>query len=191
MDMCTGNGIIPILLCEKTQNTMLCGIEIQNDVAEMASRSIKFNKLESRVSIVAGDLNSAAELFGRASFDAVCCNPPYKENMGGLKNASDTITIARHEILCDLDGIIKSAEKVLKPYGKLYLVHRPERLVDIFCLMRAARIEPKRLRMVHPSPEKTATMVLVEGAKHGKAKLFLEPPLYVHDADGNYTGVAA
>lgn len=187
LDMCTGNGIIPILLCEKTKAEKITGIEIQGAVAEMAQRSVLMNALEEKVSVVEGDLNRADEIFGKAVFDAVCCNPPYKENHGGLKNSNDELTIARHEILCNLEGIIKSAESVLKPSGKLYLIHRPERLADIFCIMREHKIEPKRLRMVHPAPEKTATMVLVEGAKHGRPKLFLEPPLYVHDADGNYT----
>ena len=187
LDMCTGNGIIPILLCEKTEAAQIFGIEIQGAVAEMATRSIKLNGLEKRVSIVEGDLKNGAEIFGKASFDVVCCNPPYKENHGGLKNQTDTLTIARHEIFCNLEEIIESAEKLLKPGGKLCLIHRPERLADIFCLMREKRIEPKRLRMVHPSPNKTATMVLVEGAKHGRPKLFLEPPLYVHNEDGSYT----
>lgn len=187
LDMCTGNGIIPVLLCQKTEMTQISGIEIQTAVAEMAKRSVLLNDLQERVSIVEGDLYDAAKIFGKASFDAVCCNPPYKENHGGLKNANDSVTIARHEILCNLEGIIGSAEKVLKPCGKLYLIHRPERLADIFCLMRSHKIEPKRLRMIHPSPSKTATMVLVEGAKHGRPKLFLEPPLYVHDENGEYT----
>ena len=187
LDMCTGNGIVPILLCEKTKNTSVSGIEIQSPVAEMASRSVKLNRLEERISITEGDLKCAAEIFGKSSFDAVTCNPPYKENFGGLKNSTDTVTIARHEILCSLEDVIESAEKVLKPAGKLYMIHRPERLADILCLMREFRIEPKRLRFIHPSPNKTATMILVEGAKHGKPKLFLEPPLYVHDENGNYT----
>ena len=187
LDMCTGNGIVPVLLSEKTENTYIDGIEIQQAVAEMAGRSIALNKLQSRVTITDGDLKDAPSIFGKAVFDAVTCNPPYKEMSGGLKNASDTVTIARHEILCNLGDIIESAAQVLKPYGKLYLIHRPERLADILCLMRSLRIEPKRLRFVHPCASKTATMILVEGAKHGKPKLFLDPPLYIHDENGEYT----
>ncbi len=187
LDMCSGNGIIPILLAEKTDSPDIVGLEIQECVAEMATRSIKMNNLGSRISISVGDLRDAENTFGKAVFDSVTCNPPYKENLGGLKNSTDTVTIARHEILCSLEDIIKSAERVLRPMGKLYLIHRPERLADIFCLMRQYKIEPKKLRLVHPSPSKTATMVLVEGAKHGKPKLFLDPPLYVHDENGNYT----
>lgn len=187
LDMCCGNGIIPVLLSEKTDAPHIDGIEIQPPVAEMANRSILLNSLSDRVSIMTGDLKDSAEIFGKACFDAVTCNPPYKENTGGLKNTADTVAIARHEILCSLEDIISSAEKVLKPYGKLFLIHRPERLADIICLMRSARIEPKRLRFVHPSPSKIATMILVEGAKYGKPKLFLDPPLYVHDENGSYT----
>ncbi len=187
LDMCTGNGIIPILLAEKTKADRIEGIEIQPSVAEMAQRSAILNNIEEKVKIVQGDLKDAHTIYGKAQFDAVTCNPPYKESFGGLKNSTDVITIARHEVLCCLEDIIESCEKVLKPSGKLYMVHRPERLADILCLMRKYRIEPKRLRFVHPSCGKTATMILVEGAKHGGAKLRLEPPLYVHNEDGTYT----
>ncbi|MBR5156103.1 MAG: tRNA1(Val) (adenine(37)-N6)-methyltransferase [Clostridia bacterium] len=187
LDMCTGNGIIPILLAEKTTASFVDGIEVQKSVADMAKRSILLNDIWDRVKITCGDLKDSHDIFGKAQFDAVTCNPPYKENFGGLKNSTDVVTIARHEILCNLEDIIESAEKVLKPSGKLYLIHRPERLADILCLMRKYRIEPKRLRFVHPSQSKVATMIMVEGAKHGKAKLFLDPPLYVHNEDGSYT----
>ncbi len=187
LDMCTGNGIVPILLAEKTNADRIDGIEVQPPVAEMAQRSIFLNNIEEKIQIIEGDLKNACEIYGKSQFDAVTCNPPYKENFGGLKNAADTVTIARHEILCKLEDIIDSAEKVLKPGGKLYMIHRPERLADILCLMRQYKIEPKRLRFVHPCHSKTATMILVEGAKHGGAKLFLEPPLYVHNEDGSYT----
>ena len=187
LDLCCGNGIIPLLLTEKSAADRITGLEIQEPVAEMASRSVEWNGLLDRVKIECGDLKEADAIFGKESFDNITCNPPYKENNGGLKNATDTMTIARHEILCNLEDIISVSAKCLKPYGKLCMIHRPERLIDIICLMRAARIEPKRLKFVHPSPSKTATMILIEGAKFGKPKLFLEPPLYVHDEKGNYT----
>ena len=187
LDLCTGNGIVPILLSAKTSAAHICGIEIQSEVAEMAQRSVRLNGLEEKISIADGDLKKAPELFGKSVFDNITCNPPYKENMGGLKNAADTLTIARHEIFCTLGGIVDAAAALLKPGGKLAMIHRPERLADIICLMRGARIEPKRLRFVHPSAGKTATMILIEGAKHGRPKLLLEPPLYVHDESGEYT----
>ena len=137
--------------------------------------------------MLCGDLKDGAKLFKKSSFDNITCNPPYKENLGGLKNKEDNMTISRHEVLCSLEDIISVSADILKPYGKLALIHRPERLADILCLMRKYKIEPKRLRFVHPSPTKTATMILIEGAKCGKPKLFLDPPLYVHDDMGNYT----
>lgn len=187
LDLCTGNGIIPLLLTEKTSADFITGLEIQEPVAEMACRSIKWNELEERIEIKCGDLKEADEIFGKDVFDNITCNPPYKENNGGIKNADDAVTIARHEILCTLEDIIAVSAKCLKPYGKLCMIHRPERLVDIIYLMRNARLEPKRLRFVHPSPSKTATMILIEGAKFGKPKLFLEPPLYVHNENGEYS----
>ncbi len=187
LDFCTGNGIVPLLLSEKSKADKVFGLEIQEKVAEMAKRSVGLNSLEDKIEIKTGDLKNAEEIFGREAFDNITCNPPYKEGNGGLKNAEDTVTIARHEILCTLEDVIEVGARALKPYGKLCLVHRPERLADIIWLMKKARLEPKRLRFVHPSPSKTANMVLIEGAKYGNPKLFLEPPLYVYDGNGEYS----
>lgn len=187
LDFCCGNGIVPILLSHKSLAKTLTGIEIQAPVAKMAQRSVCLNGIENKVSIVCGDLKRGGEIFGKASFDNITCNPPYKENPGGLKNKSDIITAARHEIFCSLEDIIENAATLLKVGGKLSMVHRPERLADIFCLMRKYKIEPKRLRFVHPSPQKTANMILVEGTRGGRPKLFLDPPLCIHDENGNYT----
>lgn len=187
LDLCSGNGIIPVLLTAKTENTHITGLEVQTEVAEMAKRSLALNNIEDRATMVCGDLKGGVEMFGKSVFDGITCNPPYKENHGGIQNKTDNLTIARHEILCSLEDIIKVSSTLLKPGGKLFMIHRPERLADILCLMRSYKIEPKRLRFVHPSPSKTATMILVEGARQGNPKLFLEPPLYVHDENGNYT----
>ncbi len=187
LDLCSGNGIIPILLTAKTQAKHITGLEIQTEVAEMAKRSVTLNNLDHGIDMVCGDLKNSVELFGKSVFDNITCNPPYKENHGGIQNKTDNLTIARHEILCSLEDIIKASATLLKPGGKLSMIHRPERLADILCLMRSNKIEPKRLRFVHPSPSKTATMIMVEGARQGNPKLFLEPPLYVHDENGNYT----
>ena len=187
LDLCSGNGIIPILLSAKTENTLITGLEIQNEVAEMAKRSVTLNNLDHRINMVCNDLKNAVTIFGKSVFDNITCNPPYKENHGGIQNKTDNLTIARHEILCTLEDIISVSSTLLKPSGKISMIHRPERLADILFLMRSYKIEPKRLRFVHPSPSKTATMILVEGARQGNPKLFLDPPLYVHDDSGNYT----
>ncbi len=185
LDLCSGNGIIPILLTHKSAAEHITGLEIQSAVAEMAGRSVALNRLEAQIDIVCGDLRHGSEIFGRSSFHNITCNPPYKENGGGIKNKFDVSAIARHEIMCNLEDVIKVSAELLTPGGKLALIHRPERLADIFWHMRNNKIEPKRLRMVHPSYGKTATMVLVEGAYCGRPKLFLEPPLYIHKSDGS------
>lgn len=187
LDLCSGNGIIPVLLSAKSTASRIVGLEIQPGAVDMAKRSVVLNGLSRKVEMILGDLKNGTALFGKSVFDGITCNPPYKENNGGLTNKEDSITIARHEILCSLDDIIKVSSSLLKPGGKLFMIHRPERLADIIFLMRSYKIEPKRLRFVHPSPSKTATMILIEGARQGKPKLFLEPPLYIHNENGNYT----
>jgi len=187
LDMCSGNGIIPILLTHKSEAKQITGLEIQEIVAKMALRSVALNNLNGKIKMICGDLRRGSEIFGRSSFNNIVCNPPYKEIGGGLKNKHSVSAIARHEIMCSLEDVIRVSAELLTPGGKIALIHRPERLADIIWHMRSNKIEPKRLRMVHPSPNKTATMVLIEGAYCGKPKLFLEPPLYIHDENGEYT----
>ncbi len=187
LDLCSGNGIIPILLSAKSYAAKIYGVEIQKPVVEMANRSIKLNNLEDKIEMICDDLKTSENHFGRSFFNNIVCNPPYKEAGGGLINKNDPVTLARHEILCSLEDIIRVSSILLEPYGKLCMIHRPERLADILCLMRQYRIEPKRLRFVHPMPDKTATMILVEGAYCGKPKLFLDPPLYIYNKPNEYT----
>lgn len=187
LDMCSGNGIIALLLAHKTEAQSIHTLEVQAKVAEMAERSVKLNSLEDKIKVVCGDLKDSESIFGRSFFNNIVCNPPYKEGGGGLTNKNDETMIARHEILCTLEDIIRVSSILLEPQGKLCMIHRPERLADILCLMRQYKIEPKRLRFVHPMPDKTATMILVEGAYCGRPKLFLDPPLYVYREPGVYT----
>lgn len=187
LDLCSGNGIIPILLSEKSKADSIVGLEIQKPVCNMAERSVKLNGLSSKISMLCGDLKDAAALFGKSSFQYITCNPPYKEAGGGLTNQTDTNALARHEILCSLEDIVRVSSNILEPQGKLCLIHRPERLADIICLMKNHNLEPKRLRFVHPYPQKTATMILVEGVRNGRPKLFLDPPLYIYEEKGVYS----
>ena len=187
LDLCTGSGIVPVLLSAKTQAEKITGIEIQKTVAQMACRSVKLNRLEHKISIVCDDLKNAAERFGKSSFQYITCNPPYKKAGSGILNRADETMIARHEILCSLDDIIRVSSIILEPLGKLCLIHRPDRLVDIITAMKHYGIEPKRLRFVHPYPSKTASMILIEGTRHGKPQLFLDPPLYIYEKPGVYS----
>lgn len=187
MDFCTGTGIIPLLLSAKTEAAKIYGLEIQEESADMANRSVLLNGLSDRVEIKAGDFRDAVTMFGASSFDIVTCNPPYMKDEHGIKNPSDAKKIARHEIYGSLEDLILTVAKILKQNGKFYMVHRPNRLVDVISCMRAAGIEPKRLQMVHPFQDREANMFLVEGVRGGKAELRMEKPIIVYKEVGVYT----
>lgn len=187
IDLGTGTGIIPVLLAGKTEADEIEGLEIQPEIAEMASRSVMLNHLEGRIRITCGDIKDGADLFGTGSFDVVVTNPPYKHSGSGLINPDDSIAISKHEILCSLEDVISTSSSILKDNGKFFMVHRPERMVDIVYLMRQYRIEPKRIRFVHPYPGRRPNLMLVEGMKHGGAFLNFMDPLYIYDEHGNYT----
>ena len=185
LDLGTGTGIIPILLIGKTEAAHITGIEIQQEMAKMANRSVKLNHLSEKIKIIHGDFKKAIQLLGAGTFDVITTNPPYMN--AGLKNPEDAKAIARHEIKCTLEDVVKTGSRMLKIGGKFAMVHRPERLVDIICLMRQYKLEPKRLRMVHSYPHKRANLILIEGVRSGKAYLNIMEPLYVRNADGSYT----
>ncbi len=180
LDLGTGTGIIPILLEAKTQGESFTGLEIQEESADMARRSVAFNHLEDKVEVVTGDIKEASGIFGGASFDVITINPPYMIGGHGILNAADAKVIARHEVLCTLEDIIRESAKILKPGGRFYMVHRPFRLVEIFSKMCAYKIEPKRMRMVHPYIDKEPNMVLIEGRRGGNPRMTVERPLVVY-----------
>lgn len=187
LDIGTGTGIIPILLSGKTKAKSIVGLEIQENMAEMASRSVVLNDLQARVQIVHGDIKKYHEYFSKSSFDVVVSNPPYTNKGCGLVNPHDSKAISRHEILCNLDDVISSAASLLVSGGQLAMVHKPERLADIICCMRSNGIEPKYLRFVHPKPYKKPNMILIKGNRGGKPELKVQEPLYVYNLDGTYT----
>ena len=187
IDLGTGTGIIPILLEAKTEGENFIGLEIQEESADMARRSVQLNALEGKIEIVTGDIKRAAELFQKGSFDTVTSNPPYMTGGRALVNPEEPKAIARHEILCTLEDVIAAAAALLKHQGAFYMVHRPNRLVEIFELMRKYRIEPKRMKLVHPYMEKPANMVLIEGRRGGGAQLIVEKPLVIYKEVGKYT----
>ena len=187
VDLCTGNGVIPILLEAKNNGEHYSGLELQPQCADLARRSVKYNHLEDKVTIEEGDVCKASEIFGRESVEVVTVNPPYMIGDHGLKNENDALYIARHEALCTLDDILRESRKILAPKGRFYMVHRPFRLPEILAKMSAAGIEPKRMRLVYPYVDKEPNMVLVEGLKDGKPRMTVEPPLIVYHKDGSYT----
>lgn len=187
IDLCTGTGIVPILLAAKSKLKEIDAIEIQEEIADMAKRSVEYNELEKLIHIKCGDLNDAVSFYGKAVFDAVTVNPPYMKAGAGLVNDGDIKLISRHEVKCTLEEVIRVSSELLKPCGKIYMVHRPSRLPDIICCMRKFGIEPKVMRLVAPRMGKEANLVLIHGMKNAKSELKLLPTLYVYGENGEYS----
>lgn len=187
LDLGTGTGIIPILLKAKTPGEHFTGLEIQQECADMAARSVAYNHLEEQISIRQGDIKEASAMFGRASFDVVTSNPPYMIHSHGLENPHLPKAIARHEILCTLEDVISQASKVLKVRGRFYLIHRPFRLAEIMGLMMKYHLEPKRMQLVYPFVDREPNLVLLEGVLGGKSRIQVEKPLIVYEKPGVYT----
>ena len=238
LDLGTGNGIIPILLSNRTDCSSLTGLEIQPASASLAERSAALNGLQDRITIVRGDIREADRIFAAASFDFITCNPPYrtagsgkitgsaesacpadKEKAGAGKTPGsagsenkisrpdpgacptggdpgteapdlsgfDPRAIARHELLCSFDDVVRAAAVLLRPGGHFYLVHRPLRLAEIITKLCLAGLEPKRMRLVYPHADKAPNMVLLDCVRGGAPELRVEPPLIVYEKDGSYT----
>ena len=187
VDICSGNGAIPLFLSART-NAEIIGVELQERLADMATRSVQFNNLKEQITIVTADVKGIAKELGFEKFDVVTCNPPYfPAHEASEKNLKEHLAIARHEIYLTLDEAVQSASELLKQGGKAAFVHRPGRLLDIVTAMRANRLEPKRIRFVYPKEGKEANTLLIEGIKDGKPDLKILPPLYVYGDDGKYT----
>lgn len=190
LDLCSGNGAIPLLLSRRT-NAAITGLEIQERLVGMADRSVQINKLAHRLYFIHGDLKARHEGLQQSYFDTITCNPPYfltpKETE---QNKNDYLTIARHEVCCTLEDVVSACKLYVKPGGKVSMVHRPSRLVDILTLFRKYNIEPKRLRFVFPKEGEEANILLIEGIRDGKPGLTTLFPLYIYKQDGKYTNEA-
>lgn len=187
LDLGTGNGVIPLLLSERT-NASIIGLEIQSRLADMAKRSVELNNLSEKINVIVGDLREHQVELGQSYFDVVTCNPPYFNTPNEAEyNRNEYLTIARHEITCSLEDVVKAAKRYVKPGGKVAIVHRPERLIDIIMLFRTYNIEPKRMRFVYPKKTKAANTLLIEGTRDGSSGLQVLSPLYIYNDDGTYT----
>lgn len=187
LDLGTGTGIISILLCGKTDLNNIIGVEVQKEVAEMANRSIKLNNLENKFKVLNDNILNLKNIYDNQSFDVIVTNPPYKKKNTGIINENNKKILSRHEITASLEDFIKMSSDLLKDKGELYMVHRPERLVDIFNIMRENKIEPKVLRMVFSNTKKEPKLILIKGVKNAKPFLKIENNLYIYDKNGNYT----
>ena len=187
LDMGTGTGILPLLLSAKTECAHLTGLEIQEESADMARRSVALNHLEERISIVTGDIKEAGGIFAPASFDCITCNPPYMIGEHGITNPDAPKAIARHEILCTFDDVASAAAKLLKSGGRFFLVHRPFRLAELIVTLTKHGLEPKRMRLVYPYADKEPNMVLIEAVRGANPRMTVEAPLIIFDEVGKYT----
>ncbi len=187
IDLGTGTGIIGILLCGKTELSKIIGVEIQKEVYDMAKRSIKLNNLENKFEIINENIKNLENIIETGTLDAVVTNPPYKKIGTGLTNENEKKLISRHEITANLEDFIKVSSKMLKDKGTLYMVHRPDRMVDIIELLRKYKLEPKRIKFVYPNANKDANLILLKAVKNANPFLKIEKPLYVYNQNGEYT----
>ena len=186
-DLGTGTGILPILLSGKTQLNKIVGVEIQEEVANMAIRSIQMNSLQDKIEIINDNILNLKNIYAKGYFDVIVTNPPYKKMNTGIQNDSEKKLISRHEITAKLEDFISVSKNLLKDKGEFYMVHRPERLVEIIYLMRKYKIEPKLIKFVAPNIDKEPNLVLIKGIKNAREFLKFEKILYVYNEDGNYT----
>lgn len=187
LDLGTGTGVIPLLMSERTSCRRLTGLEIQAESADMAARSVAMNHLEEKISIVTGDIREADRIFTPASFDVITSNPPYMIDQHGLRNKDAAMLIARHEVLCTFEDLARVTERLLKPGGHFYLVHRPFRLAEIMVSLCRHHLEPKRMRLVYPFADREPNMVLLDCVRGGRPRLTVEKPLIVYTQPGVYT----
>ena len=186
-DLCSGNGIVSILLSKKTSASKFYAVEIQEKIADMGVRSVKLNNLEDKIDVLNMDLKDLPDKFKPNFFDAIVCNPPYKKANSGITNINTEKLIARHETMCTLEDVVSISSKLLKNNGSIYMVHRPERLVDISELFRKYHLEPKVLQFVQPYDNKAPNLVLIKAVKNGNSFLKVLKPLIVYNHDGSYT----
>ncbi len=187
LDIGPGTAIIPILLGAKTAGRHVTGLEIQEESADMARRSVAMNGLSERIDIITGDIKEAGSIFDAASFDVITTNPPYMIGSHGLKSQDESKAIARHEICCTLRDVVREGSRLLKTGGRFYMVHRPFRLVEIFSVLTEYKLEPKRMQLVYPYADQEPNMVLIEACRGGRSRITIEKPLIVYQEQGRYT----
>lgn len=187
VDLCTGTGVIPLLLSAKTAAFQIIGLEIQDKAVDMAKRSVLLNGLCERISVIKGDVKEASTVLGRGSFDVVTANPPYLKSKMGLINADDSIACARHEILMSLEDLARETAALLKQGGRFYMIHKTFRLPEIITVLRDHKLEPKRMRLIHPYGNKESNLVMIEARKGGGMELHVMPPLIMYEEKGVYS----
>lgn len=187
LDLCSGNGVVPLLMSRYTTRP-IDAVEIQPKLHDMAMRSIHLNHKQDQIMMHLGDLKDLPAYYKNDKFDLVTVNPPYFDTPSDRQhNLNEHLTIARHEVTTTLQAVIETASKLTKSGGKMTMVHRPDRLVDILTLMRQYKLEPKRMQLVYPKCGKEANILLIEAIRDGKKALKILPPFYVFNDEGTYT----
>lgn len=187
IDLCSGNGAVALLLSKRSK-AHITGVEIQDRLYSMAKRSVELNHLNEQIGMDLADIKDAPAKYGHGSFDALTCNPPYFASVHEEDfNQNEHLAIARHEIHCSLEDVIRVSSQLVKQGGKVAMVHRPKRLMEILAFMRQYKLEPKKLQLFYPKAGSEANMLLIEGMKNGKPDLHILPPLTVYGENGDYT----
>lgn len=187
LDLGTGTGIISILLTAKTNLKKIYGIDIQEDVLEMAKRSVVLNGLEDRIEMIHQNVKELEAIFEKNSIDSIVTNPPYKKMNTGKTNEAENKFIARHEVTANLEDFIRVSFSLLKDKGSFFMVHRPERLAEIIFTLKKYKLEPKKVRFVHSTYKEEPKLVLIKAVKNAKEFLKVEKPLIVYNEQGDYT----
>lgn len=184
VDLCSGSGVIPVIISQKKKYKEIYAVELQKEMYDLLLRNIDMNDLEGAIFPFN---NNIKEFNLDKKVDIVVCNPPYKEIGTGIENDNTVKYIARHEKECTLEDVFKCASRTLKQKGKLYLVHKPQRLTDLISCARKYKLEAKKIRFVYPNVSSKPSIVLIEYVYHGGNEVTVLPPLIEYDNDGNYT----
>lgn len=187
LDIGTGTGIISILLAGKTNLSSIIGLDVQENVCDMAKRSVILNNLQNKVKIVCDNVKNIENVVEKHTIDVIVTNPPYQKSNTGILGKNEADIISRHEVLCNFDDIAKAAKFALRPKGEMFIIHRPERLVDIMCSLRNNGIEPKEIKFVEPHLGEKTNLVLIKAVKSGKPFLKILDTLIMYNNDGSYT----
>ncbi len=187
VDLGTGSGVIAIIMAQREGCGKVVAVDIQEELVDMATRSVMLNDLQEKVNICHGDIRKIETLFKPKSFDISIFNPPYRKLKSGRINPNNQKSIARHEIRGTLHDFLKASIYLLKKLGRVYIIYPATRMVGLLSSMRTAGMEPKRLRIVHSHSASRGEFVLVEGIKNGREELEVLPPLTVYSEDGQYT----
>jgi len=194
VDLGTGSAVMPVIIYEKNNLEKIIGVELQDKMYELALKNVKYNNLEDKICILQENLKNVTsikkyikQIVNREEVDVVICNPPYKKVGTGSKNEKDEKYIARHEVMCELEDVFKTASKLLKFKGKLYIVHKPERIADLISIARKYKLEVKEIQFLQPTINKKPSIVLVEYVLGGGNECIVLPNLIEYDENGNYT----